>query len=174
MTEEERLKLLYRRECNRQAAQRSRMRKKDLVDNLLEVGMLVNAELLWECLGQSFFFGLTFILFIKIGSDNRQGLYMSSHHGSELWEEAKVGIRVGPVLQVIWDAVLNKTYLFICIVHVPFISDTSIILLHEPRKLHVFTHNFPKLPGSINKRSYNPRLGSPRENARSLIHNYTY
>lgn len=37
LTEEERLKLLYRRECNRQAAQRSRMRKKDLVDNLLEV-----------------------------------------------------------------------------------------------------------------------------------------
>ncbi|XP_052795817.1 uncharacterized protein LOC128228509 isoform X1 [Mya arenaria] len=36
LTEDERLKLLYRRECNRQAAQRSRMRKKDLVDSLLE------------------------------------------------------------------------------------------------------------------------------------------
>lgn len=37
MTEAEKIKLLYRRECNRQAAQRSRMRKKDLVDSLLEV-----------------------------------------------------------------------------------------------------------------------------------------
>ncbi|KAL4222948.1 hypothetical protein ACF0H5_018989 [Mactra antiquata] len=36
MTEAEKTKLLYRRECNRQAAQRSRMRKKDLVDSLLE------------------------------------------------------------------------------------------------------------------------------------------
>ncbi|XP_045168260.2 uncharacterized protein LOC123531403 isoform X2 [Mercenaria mercenaria] len=36
MTESEKLKLMYRRECNRQAAQRSRMRKKDLVDSLLE------------------------------------------------------------------------------------------------------------------------------------------
>ncbi|XP_060552641.1 uncharacterized protein LOC132713949 isoform X3 [Ruditapes philippinarum] len=36
MTESEKLKLNYRRECNRQAAQRSRMRKKDLVDSLLE------------------------------------------------------------------------------------------------------------------------------------------
>ncbi|KAH3719815.1 uncharacterized protein LOC127856353 isoform X2 [Dreissena polymorpha] len=46
LTEEERLKLLYRRECNRQAAQRSRMRKKDLVDSLLErLGELPNKNL---------------------------------------------------------------------------------------------------------------------------------